>query len=136
MKSKLDRRSARDRYATKIEKQSTFIKRGGQSVESFLRASLYCRGVCPLIFGERASSASKRLRGQRAHLKRSSHAKMKYGMSPFAIQLDIKNFAWHTSISAFSASNANCIPVPYRPTALIVRPVISLACSPRQTRDN
>jgi len=78
----------------------------------------------------------ERLRGQRAHLKRTGHAKMKYGMSPFAIQLNIKNFAWHTSISAFSASNGNSILVPYRPTALIVRPVISLAYCPRQTRDN
>jgi hypothetical protein len=91
--------------------------------------------MSPNLWGKGLFSIEKS-REQRAHLKRTSHAKMKYGMSPFAIQLNIKNLAWHTSISAFSAYHKNSILVPYRPTALIVRPVISLACCPSQTRND
>jgi len=104
MKSKLDKQSVKGPCATLTERLSTFIKRGGQSVVVFLSASLYRRGICPLIFGERDLISIERLRRQCAHLKRTSHAKMKYGMSSFAIELNVESFAWHTSFSAFLAS--------------------------------
>jgi len=36
----------------------------------------------------------KKLQRQCTHLKHASHAKVKYGVSSFAVELNIEDFAW------------------------------------------
>lgn len=137
MKNKLDKESARGRAPPRLKSSIVYLHEARWPICEVLPKGLpILQGRISPNLRRKGLFSIERYQEQRTHLKRTSHAKMKYGMSPFAIQLNIKNFACHSAISAFSAPHGSSIPVPYRPTALIVRPLISLACCPSQIRDD
>ena len=98
MQNELDRRSARATFRRRHKKKRTYLHERRWPRRGSLSGSLsivHWRLSSELAIDSsffRTETVREKKRA-RTHLKHASHAKVKYGMPPFAIEFEVENFA-------------------------------------------